>query len=142
MRYLVCKDCRNIYNYDLIHPDFKSSCPKADCGGDLVELDEEMLIPITSLWSKGYKTHYCCSGHIYESFPGSGYIMFDRKTFPGGCPTGWYVNDNCIRYRCPKDVSKFDIRLYIREMIDNLIIWIADLPDSQPTTAEEEDFNG
>jgi hypothetical protein len=41
----------------------KSYCTDKTCGGEVIELDELMLAPITTLWAKGYKTDYCCSGH-------------------------------------------------------------------------------
>lgn len=64
-------DCYEIYNADL------EFCPKVNCYGRVVEIDELMLPTIMLLNQKGYITDFCCSGHSYEEgcYP---YIAFDN----------------------------------------------------------------
>lgn len=127
MRYLVCKKCCTVYNADFINPRYPDVCPKADCNYKLAELDEEMIIPITKLWSKGYATKYSCSGHIFDDPMAGGYIMFGEYNMPNSCPDGWYVDDDCIRYDFPKINGKHTRRDIIKEKIDNLNKWAANL---------------
>ena len=57
----MCMGCYEIYNEDL------GVCPKANCAGTVVEIDELMLPAIRLLNQKGYLTAFCCSGHVYDN---------------------------------------------------------------------------
>lgn len=75
-------------------------CPK--CGKPVTEIDELITPTIIELNRKGYKTLYCCSGHLssFNSF----YIYFDGK-MPEQIPP--YLkkdkNANIIRGKIEKD---------------------------------------
>lgn len=47
---------------------------------DMIILDDLMITPILLLNKKGYKTEWCCSGHVYE-YGNSGYIRFIDDIF-------------------------------------------------------------
>lgn len=47
---------------------------------DMIELDDLMITPILLLNKKGYKTEWCCSGHVYEH-GNTGYIRFIDNIF-------------------------------------------------------------
>lgn len=50
-------------------------CESEVCGCDIVEIDELMVPTILELNEKGYKTRFCCSGHVYSA--SSIHIMFE-----------------------------------------------------------------
>lgn len=47
---------------------------------DMIVLDDLMITPILLLNKKGYKTEWCCSGHVYEH-GNTGYIRFIDDIF-------------------------------------------------------------
>ncbi len=47
---------------------------------DMIILDDLMITPILLLNNKGYKTEWCCSGHVYEH-GNRGYIRFIDDIF-------------------------------------------------------------
>ena len=64
----MCMNCFKMYA-------LSRRIPCGNCGSNLVEIDELYIVIIKILNQKGYKTAYCCSGHIYENLPQS-YILF------------------------------------------------------------------
>lgn len=66
----MCMGCYEIYNGDL------GMCPKANCEGEVVEIDELMVPAIRLLNEKGYMTEFCCGGHIYDNGCTS-YVLLD-----------------------------------------------------------------
>ena len=79
MAYL-CLKCKEIYDNSItqirkteyVENKVKKEwlmCPKSNCFGDVVEIDDLMLPIIKTLNEKGYITEYCCSGHLYENAP-------------------------------------------------------------------------
>lgn len=111
-RYL-CLGCYEVYDQFLC-PETKR-CPKSCCNGKVIELDELMIPIIMTLNHLGYKTEYCCSGHmdsvkflLYDTFEYGAYIKFDadgwRKLLDHNklstLPASWYVDKSsscCIR---------------------------------------------
>ena len=76
----LCLSCFEIYEKDSLRIDEFSEyifCPKTNCIGEIVEVDELMIPVIIELNKKGYFTQYCCSGHFYGQHP-NGYIMFKK----------------------------------------------------------------
>lgn len=137
MSYYYCPDCGEVYlgkalNLENSPYSWNAMCPNASCDGEAFEIDEEMIIPIKILHQKGYKTSYCCSGHVYTSNNG-GYIMFDTAAveMPETSPDGWFFDGNVIRYR-DRDDNDSDIkkRSYQHVQINRLIRWCEDLPSA------------
>lgn len=66
--FIVCLKCFEIYNGQYIYSRDKRAhqCPKANCIGDIVVVDDFMVNTIVALNEKGYKTTYCCSGHVSD----------------------------------------------------------------------------
>ena len=56
-------------------------CPKENCYGKIIEVDELILPTIMELNKKGYETDYCCSGHICEKDTNT-YIKFKKDNAP------------------------------------------------------------
>jgi hypothetical protein len=135
--YYYCPRCGGVYlgralNLQSGTESWEALCPNALCGGYAFEIDEEMIIPIKILHKKGYKTSYCCSGHVYTHTSG-GYIMFDTRVIemPETSPDGWFIDGNVIRYRYrSKDDNDSAIkkRSYQHVQINRLIRWCEDLP--------------
>jgi len=78
---LLCLNCYELFDEKCLDFDYNRDynwCPKLDCGGDLIQVDELFVPIIIELNKKGYMTHYCCSGHIHEGHCGgiSSYIWF------------------------------------------------------------------
>lgn len=74
MGYLYCTRCGKFYKGQI---DKEDRCEDIFCRGHLVEIDENIIMPIKILNEKGYKTAYCCAGHV-ESLYCGGYIAFNR----------------------------------------------------------------
>ena len=97
-RYL-CLKCGEVYN-ESFQPPPKSKnyifCPKSSCIGKVVEVDELMIPTIKELNSKGYKTAFCCSGHLFE--PASDcYIKFESiEDVPSTLPSGWIKGEDSV----------------------------------------------
>jgi hypothetical protein len=109
-------------------------CPKADCQGDVVWLDELIAPAIIVLNKKGYTTKYCCSGHWYENYSYM-YIYFnDWVLLPEKLPDGFVkdkgdkitirnTNDNFKNYSVEE---KFK---FVTESNLRLLEWVNALPD-------------
>jgi len=67
----TCLQCGHIYDRD---SSFENNfCPILHCGGEVVDLDDNILDSIRLLNKKGYATEYSCAGHIWGGDP---YIVF------------------------------------------------------------------
>ncbi len=53
-------------------------CPKCSHNKKKIEIDDDILDTIKILNDKGYKTTYCCAGHVDKSQPIHIYISFDK----------------------------------------------------------------
>lgn len=72
---MICTKCQEIYDKDYDNTQFRGLCPKNHCSGEVVWIDENMVLPCKRLWDKGYITHYTCEGH-YMEWGGLPYITF------------------------------------------------------------------
>jgi len=132
--YYLCLECFEIYSDEIadltIHDIRVRNCPKYDCEGDVVEIDELLIDTIIELNKKGYYTKYCCSGHQYQSCPNC-YIYFE--VLPDILPKGYTLDK-------PTEYSKTIIRRYFdgsntkifNDILKNakeLRRWAKNLPD-------------
>ena len=138
MEYYYCPKCDTLYDASYLKTNeergqYYIHCPNADCYGKAFEIDELMIIPIKLLNQKGYKTRFCCSGHISDKI-GGGYVAFRPNIDIPSLPKGWKkdkqgLNDGsqCIRY----DMKTTDIlKRYniIQTKMRALIRWCNELP--------------
>ena len=78
---IICMVCETVFREELNI--FRgSSCPKIECQGQLIHLDENMYEVYKLLNSKGFVTRNCCTAHSYDERPKL-YIQFeDAYIFP------------------------------------------------------------
>ena len=104
-------------------------CPKSSCEGDVVEVDELIILPIKLLNEKGYFTEFCCSGHYFKAIPNT-YIKFQEnyrfKTLPKN-----FVQDGeyTIRRNYERDLGDSDLHNQRIDSIHNLLDWAESLDD-------------
>lgn len=102
----ICLHCFQRYDNSIsklidyeLDPEGIISCPKKDCGEQVVEIDD-LFIPIIELLNaKGYYTESCCSGH--DEMLTNSYILFDQSVeYLPNIPNGYefktiYYEDEC-----------------------------------------------
>lgn len=98
-RYL-CLSCGEVYDSPRLNitNGFDIYCPKTNCYGELVEVDELMIPTIKTLNEKGYRTVMCCSGHYTKKNP-LAYIYFVEGIDIPSIPAGFKKeirHDGCV----------------------------------------------
>jgi hypothetical protein len=74
-----CTSCfkgYELHEIDVNKKQYDTNISKCKCGGVICEMDRLILPTIQELNIKGYKTNYCCSGHLNSEFYGT-YICFE-----------------------------------------------------------------
>lgn len=106
-----CTSCHQIYksNFPLKDKEY-TFCPKNECYGEVVEIDDLIFPIILELNKKGYRTEYCCSGHYYEKRTNT-YILFCDGIKLPKIPYG---------YELEQDVK--DSRICIRKYYDDCTV--------------------
>lgn len=124
----ICMECFEIYRGNFILYNGRYNfCPKIDCHGEVVEVDELILPTIIELNKKKYFTEFCCSGHFYDR-DSSTYIKFRKGIKLPIIPKGFIVESNLdnegitIRKRCKTN----NFKKLCKTSID-LLNWTKDL---------------
>ena len=131
----VCMECYEIYENKLLSDKYvELFCPKKECQGEVVELDENIAPTIIELNVKGYHTKFCCGGHWYGSCF-SPYIYFHDDCMPDDLPEDFvkceHSSDTTIRYRLSEHfgrnekIDKFDESLKVARILRD---WVKKLP--------------
>lgn len=131
----VCMECFEIYDKRFLNDRYDEiPCPKEDCSGDVVELDELIAPTIILLNEKGYCTKFCCSGHWY-SHSSTVYIFFFDDCVPPYIPKSFKwddyrepINTMRARYDEKSDESKYD---FVVRMNKELFEWAINLPENE-----------
>lgn len=96
----LCLDCGEVYdscNLNINELLEEVWCPKTNCCGTLIEIDELLIPTIKLLNDKGYYTEFCCSGHYTGQHPRA-YIKFregiDIPTIPKGFTKE--IHNDCV----------------------------------------------
>lgn len=132
--YLYCPNCNRFYAMEyLADGRRKAWCPDITCKHELVEMDENMIAPIKVLNEKGYRTSFCCSGHVDRDYFG-GYIAFHPSVvpyLPDSTPAGWEWDEKPttvsgvwgLRYKFDKDdsIEKRALKMHFR--LHALVEW-------------------
>jgi len=124
----MCMKCFEIYKPLYIKKNKITYCPKVKCFGDVVEIDELFVLPIRILNQKGYKTKYCCSGHMIDEYINS-YISFDDNVINlPSLPKGFYLDDN--DYLSKQNINKTNITIrrdfnsyFSGDYLNNVQVW-------------------
>ena len=94
----ICLSCLNEFNKEELsfndkYGNYRYKCPIKKCSSyDMVEIDDLILPIIKILNQKGYKTEYCCSGHLTERDTNT-YIVFDKNTIPKIIPKDFILEN-------------------------------------------------
>jgi hypothetical protein len=134
----LCLKCFRVYNQKTIK---HKVCKNKNCNGEVVEIDELFIPVIAELNRKGYKTKYCCSGHIEDTFNSYIYFeddielpnlpdgyLFDKDAFPQVNWTMWETK-NTIRRLFDENKNNFDLSKEILESTLKVMKWVEELPD-------------
>lgn len=131
----VCLTCYETYDTRFLHKPndyYEVCCPKLNCDGDVVELDELIAPTIILLNLKGYYTKYCCSGHWYDDCL-SPYIYFHEDFLPGSIPNGFTLDNPTsstirARYDENSEESKYDFVIRVNKELHN---WALELKENE-----------
>ena len=95
-----------------------------------VQIDDLIATTIQTLNLKGYRTAWCCSGHMRENFD-SAYIQFEFGGItPEELPDGWvWEEDGHMLYQY-ESCSPDDLSREIAEVMDKLFNWAESLPST------------
>lgn len=136
---LLCLKCFKVYKQKTIK---NNMCKIKDCHGDVVEIDELFIPVIAELNRKGYKTNFCCSGHISEY--SSSYIYFKDEVVLPSLPKGYlydqdmYPHVDWNRWQVKNTIRKqFDEKKSLNELSKDIyynaievLKWAEELPDN------------
>jgi hypothetical protein len=129
-----CYDQVNYYDIDLnenYHSYKVGNCKK--CGKNVAVVDDMIIETIILLNKKGYKTRFCCSGHLNNKDMFHTYIMFDSiDSMPDKIPFGFMKTDNhdnhCIRLRNPQKPKGLSGLKRLFSVNEELYRWAEELP--------------
>jgi hypothetical protein len=128
---LMCTGCYKQTDYYFIalnekyHAYTVGNCKK--CGENVAEVDDMIIDTIILLNKKGYKTKFCCSGHLNENHFGT-YIMFINR--PDILPEGFYPTDmECMHLHSTRNPKGYEGFKKLLEINLNLYKWANELPD-------------
>lgn len=134
---LFCMYCGEVYNKDNVVFDKYNEwnqCPKTNCDGYIVDIDEEILPQIILLNNKGYRTQYCCQGHMNDSVVRL-YILFECEYSFGTLPKGFITEENttdnrtCISFSPKGKSDKQKYKKLLKARTD-LYDWVNKLEDN------------
>lgn len=140
----------NKETFELCNRIFKDNKPE-----DFIELDEQIALAISVLNSKGYKTEFCCSGHLskhefYSPVRRNGEVLryirigdlnnfayvqfidvYEFKTLPKGfiLDSSWDNRLRSITCNFKSDIDTLDRLKEISKAMVELTNWAYDLPN-------------
>ena len=144
----MCEDCFSQYNIKR-----RSGIYCKECGGELVEIDENFIEAIILLNKKGYYTRFCCAGHPNTKDVHQSYIMFEDGSLLPYLPKGYlYDKDRhthidrsecddrglSIRIEFEERDDLFKLQKEILENAINVLDWAMSLPDRNDNIYEKE----
>ena len=136
MNKYVCTRCWEIYDHWYKYDkNGRNYCPKSGCMGPVEEIDELMLPIIIMLNKKGYRTDFCCSGHLVNDLTerNSAYISFvdlPPEIKMPALPRPWYWDIKSI-IRCDnyKNDNPYTLYNYWLNDLIVLMVWVEQLED-------------
>ncbi len=95
-----------------------------------VQIDDLIAQTIQTLNLKGYRTAWCCSGHVKEGFD-SAYIQFEfGEITPEELPSGWFWEEDGHMQHQYASCSPDDLKQEIEEVMCDLLNWAEALPST------------
>ena len=129
----VCNNCETIFE-DYLEAEI-NYCPIRECGGEVIDIDDNMFEIYLILNEKGYWTENTCSGHSYSQLPRT-YIQF-REDIPfSKLPKDYILNEHreitketkaLISRSYNRELSRKDLQITIWESLRDLLIWAEEL---------------
>ena len=109
----ICMTCYEMYDTQFLirvnRDGYDYICPKKDCDGSVIELDELIAPTILELNNKGYYTRFCCSGHWYSTEHIATYIAFNNiDCVPDEIPEGFKLDASGVTMRLSNDEEVSD----------------------------------
>lgn len=83
----ICPCCDTVFENTIVP---YSPCPIRFCGGEIIDIDENIYEVYRLLNEKGYMTRNVCSGHSVSSHPQTYIQLFGAVKFPR-LPAGFKV---------------------------------------------------
>lgn len=104
MRSFLCLSCGEVFSEVVENKDYVMGnsygalaylCPKINCSGNVIEIDDFLISVIRNLNNHGFNTLACCSGHTQDTMVQLGnsahtYILFERNIM------GEFIDDSMI----------------------------------------------
>ena len=144
----VCLDCYEIFVAEAVPKNHTAwGCPRMNCIGEVVLVDENMIPIIITLNKRGYPTRYCCSGHFWN-LRWNTYIQFKGiKEFPF-LPKGFkfeesnYTDDELEPHELPissvyksnenaLEMSFLEKQKFLFDNLRKLLLWAEQLPERE-----------
>lgn len=128
----ICPCCDTVFE-DTIVP--YSPCPIRFCGGDIIDIDENLYEVYCLLNEKGYTTRNACSGHSGSSYPQT-YIQFFGQVGLPCIPAGFKVETRLIEEgemvtnlfkRHPANLSSTELQRRLWATARTLLNWAEQL---------------
>lgn len=134
----VCLRCYQIYdNVELKTAKYADSsgqfstwnfCPKSNCFGNVIEVDDNMVYIIIKLNKNNYETQACCQGHVSEHSIFI-YIKFKDNHLSDiikkiGIPYGFKIEENIIGFSLNPKEDQIDNQIIINEKNTELCKWV------------------
>jgi hypothetical protein len=134
----MCQACHSVFDFDTLLKCYSDSnkhtqrahvaellvgypCISVNCYGELFDIDEVMVKPISKLNNLGIKTLYCCSGHIQNKNIDSTYI-----SMVGNIDFNVVPDDSCLKHES-KDGEEITILRFNKDLettVDLFSRWI------------------
>jgi hypothetical protein len=139
----TCLQCGHLFDRD---SSFENNfCPILHCGGEVVDIDDDILETIQLLNEKGYQTNYCCAGHTWGGEP---YIVFSpnvhEKTFLSLPIDFTAVTASGGRIKIFKNIyadSDIDRLRLLNEASLDLLKWASTIPIPKSMTVQFEQLD-
>jgi hypothetical protein len=135
----TCLECNTLFKRD-VDLTRTTACPLEDCDGEIVEIDDNILLVILKLNHKGYRTDYCCAGHPWSYRP---YILFASNVHPesfSSLPKNFnseITDDNRLHlFRNMAAEGEIERQKCIMESSIHLMEWVEDLPHASLVKVE------
>ena len=142
----MCEGCFESYSNDigLLKVNYAQheqycACPKRNCDGRIIEVDDMIAPAVKILNEKGYFTTGSCSGHMEEAFS-EFYIEFMNgvtlETVPKGCTVVKVTDEDGAEFiRMSKKFTSIGVKDAYQDIMANAFLlyrWADDLEELEP----------